>query len=258
MRMRTARLWFVSCLSIVVLGVSAACYFGRATDISRLTAQDLGFEFRTPYTEPDTGFNVGGVNSTDAIRELTSLNGIPIEDLEKQMRPGAPPDIYDSNASWPPDYGSHAGFLGDDEGLLEVLAADNASVVDELKLTHQELARPLLLIGYYAQHVNAEYDLHAQSVNEDSFPGAPMLGVRYGGCRLKIGVLSWGGTQWSPFRDETFTYSDVWAQNVRTGKTLRYSLLVPHMIERYGFYEGHGTSYRVDPRDIIELLELAD
>ena len=38
------------------------------------------------------------------------------------------------------------------------------------------------------------------------------------------------------------------------GKTLKFSPLVPMMVERYGFYEGHGTSYRVDPRDIVKVL----
>ena len=40
------------------------------------------------------------------------------------------------------------------------------------------------------------------------------------------------------------------------GKELKYSLLVPHMIERYGFYEGKGTPYRVEPKAIIDFLDL--
>jgi hypothetical protein len=34
-----------------------------------------------------------------------------------------------------------------------------------------------------------------------------------------------------------------------------YSLLVPEMIVRYGFYEGKGTPYRVDPRDVLEVFD---
>ena len=44
-------------------------------------------------------------------------------------------------------------------------------------------------------------------------------------------------------------------QNVVTGKRITFSLLVPHMIERYGFYEGKGTPYRVDPAQALEVLD---
>jgi len=27
------------------------------------------------------------------------------------------------------------------------------------------------------------------------------------------------------------------------------------MIDRYGFYEGKGTSYRVDPKQVVELFD---
>ena len=31
--------------------------------------------------------------------------------------------------------------------------------------------------------------------------------------------------------------------------------VVPDMIERYGFYEGKGTPYRVDPKKIVEVFD---
>ena len=44
-------------------------------------------------------------------------------------------------------------------------------------------------------------------------------------------------------------------ENLDNGKMLGYALLVPHMIERYGFYEGKGTPYRVDPRIVVEVFD---
>ena len=38
-------------------------------------------------------------------------------------------------------------------------------------------------------------------------------------------------------------------------KSIRYGLLVPFMVERYGFYEGKGTPYRVEPRQVIEVFD---
>jgi hypothetical protein len=66
--------------------------------------------------------------------------------------------------------------------------------------------------------------------------------------------MAWRGDQLSPFRDGTRTNCDVQLENLDNGKKLAYSLLVPHMIERYGFYEGRGTPYRVEPKDVIAVF----
>jgi hypothetical protein len=63
------------------------------------------------------------------------------------------------------------------------------------------------------------------------------------------------GTQPSPFRDGTNSGINVTVHNLVNGKKLRYSLLVPYMIERYGFYEGKGTPYRVKPREVVEVFD---
>src|SRR5947209_67959 len=77
-----------------------------------------------PKKDPRTGFVVGGKNATALVRVLTEVNGRSVADLEKDMRPGAASEV-----------GSDSGFLGRDEKLLDVLAADNKTVVDELGLT---------------------------------------------------------------------------------------------------------------------------
>src|SRR5262245_54957175 len=84
-----------------------------------------------PEKEP-TGFVIGGRNETSLIRGLTEIYGRRISDLEKDMRPGA--------------YATK-GFLGSQEPLLDVLAEDNRYVVDELRLSHQELAKHLRALG---------------------------------------------------------------------------------------------------------------
>jgi hypothetical protein len=185
-------------------------------------------------TDPETGFVTGGKNSTELIRRLTRINGRTIAELEADMRPGAKADV-----------GSTAGFLGQDEKLLEVLATDNAYVVDQLGLTHQELARhlrALVVLGKgtipkgWGQRKGREFE--------------------YSGRRFQIEIRGpYGGSQLSPFYDGTSTNWEVTTWNLDNGKRLWWSLLVPDMIERYGFYEGKGTSYRVAPRDILELCD---
>jgi hypothetical protein len=171
-----------------------------------------------------TGFRVGGKNPTALVAKLSMIAGRPIADLEEAMRPGGL---------------STAGFLGKEERLLDVLSADNRYVVDELKLTHQQLARPLLVLGAVAGR---------DAVTEPKE-------VTYQGRKFKIkGSPSRAFIQ-SPFEDGTRTNSEVLVENLANGKKVTFSLLVPLMIERYGFYEGKGTKYRVDPRVIVEVFD---
>src|SRR5262245_11966021 len=108
----------------------------KGADLSEFL--DLGAYYVKPVRpkkDPKTGFIVGGKNETALIRTLKEINGRSIADLEKDMRPGAK---------------SKSGFLGEDEKLLDVLAADNKYVVDEKGLTHQELAKHLHAMGSIA------------------------------------------------------------------------------------------------------------
>lgn len=213
------------------MSVSALCMAQEKTvDVSQIPPKDLGFSFVEPKKEM-SGFWVGGKNRTQLIKSLPSLNGQSIASLERRMQPGSTEGE-----------GSEAGFLGKDEDLLIVLARDNDFVLGKLGRTHQDIAKPLLLLGYYAQKHASDHEAE----------------VAYGKLRLRIKATRFKGYQLSPFRDGTKTDTDVTVENLATQKKLTYSLLVPHMIERYGFYEGEGTSYRVDPKSVAELLGWTD
>ena len=108
---------------------------GPPEDYTRVDPEKLGVKPVPPRKDPQTGFVVGGKNPTALIRKLTRIAGRTIASLEKDMRPGA---------------ASRAGFLGKDEKLLDVMAADNVYVVEELGLTHQALARHLRIVGAIA------------------------------------------------------------------------------------------------------------
>jgi hypothetical protein len=180
-----------------------------------------------PKKDPKTGFVVGGKNSTELIRGLEEINGRTIAELEMDMRPGAKSEV-----------GSNAGFLGPKEKLLDVLAADNQYVVDSLGLTHQKLAQHLHAMGTIALW---------KQTQEVQFT--------YRGRRFKVKAGPTSGTQPSPFRDGTNSGTNITVHNLDNGKKLEYALLVPYMIERYGFYEGKGTPYRVEARHVVSLFD---
>lgn len=190
-------------------------------DFTKQSFCQLGIEPVPAQKDSRTGFVVAGRNATEVVAKLSELNGRTIAELESEMRPGA---------------ASAKGFLGADEGLLAVLTEDNRYVVDELQLTHPDLA---LYLRAFAEI------------------GSPTNGKAfvYRGRRFKVTLRHFRGYQESPFHDGTKTNSEATIENLENGKSIDYSLLVPAMIERYGFYEGKGTPYRVDPARVVEVLD---
>jgi hypothetical protein len=219
---------FIASLAGLVLSAAAALPGpGQEApeDFTKVDPEKLGVKPVPASKDPRTGFVVGGKNATALIRKLTEIAGRKIASLEKDMRPGA---------------ASRAGFLGKDERLLDVLAMDNVYVVDELGLTHQELARHLRLIGAIALR-------HGINKGTREFT--------YHGRKYKVKIDCFRGYQDSPFEDGTKTNCNATLWNLTNGKQVHYSLLVPEMIARYGFYEGKGTPYRVEPRAVLEILD---
>ena len=208
----------------VLLVLSAVAGQGPAEDYTNTDPERLGVKLVSPKKDPKTGFVVGGKNPTSLLAKLTEIAGRPVGDLEEDMRPGRL---------------SSAGFLGEDERLLDVLAADNRYVVEELGLTHQQLARHLLLLGAVAQK---------EAVKEPKE-------IAYHGRKFKVRATLFKSSVKSPFEDGTRTNCEATVENLGNGKKLTYSLLVPQMIERYGFYEGKGTRYRVEPRAVLQVLD---
>jgi len=114
--------------------------------------------------------------------------------------------------------------------------------VDDRGLTHQELARAMHALGAVAMWQYAKNTSGTEVV--------------YRGRRFKTKAVRTRGTQPSPFLDGIESGDNVTIENVDTGKKVEHALLVPHLIERYGFYEGHGTRYRVEPAKILEVFDL--
>jgi hypothetical protein len=225
-------------MKLIASAVAVGCGFVFAAmldagepDFTKTPLKDLGVELVKSAKDEKTGLLVGGKNDTALIRNLTEISGRTIAALEKDMRPGAKSEV-----------GSRLGFLGKDEKLLDILAEDNDYVLGKLGLTHQELAKHLHIVGAIAEK-------HAKPADKEGFT------FQYHGRRYNVKFAVFRGIQHSPFYDDTKTNSEADVTNLTTGAKLKYSRLVPHMIERYGFYEGKGTPYRVDPRDIVMAFD---
>src|SRR5262249_57446904 len=106
-------------------------------------------------------------------------------------------------------------------------------------LEKQDIARPLLI---------------AAALGEKNRSNDKETLFRYQGQDHRLKMIRWKGSQFSPFYDQTHTSCDAELENLTAKKKLKYGLLVPQMIERYGFHEGKGTPYRVEPVEVLEVF----
>jgi hypothetical protein len=229
-----------------------------------------------------TGFRYGGVNTTETIRRLQSINGIPINELEEIMRP----EVFRNE-------GSIEGFLGHHESLLDVMAEDNDWVLGQ-KLTHQQLAKALksalwarftheardlwnefhkkmrsdetlrqlrrdyrdraALLLYFQE--NGAEDVYEEHIRDSSYNRIThVTEFTLHSRRFVSFSYSTMGVQHSPFRDDTAGSSEIMIVNLDNKECLECATLIPDLIERYGFYEGHGTPWRVSPQDIVRVFD---
>ena len=230
--MRTTIL-FLLCLASAQAALSAAP--------KDMTSFAKSWKLRHQWPEPrkdEGGFLLGGANSDETLRNLKAINGIPIEELEKRMRPGG----Y-----------SPVGFLGKDDHLIEVLRKDNDFVVDKKKSSHRKLALALEMMEDIGQKVSGQFADKA-------------VQFLFRGQRYEYSVRISDGFQANPFSksksfeegaDEELTTSGsgiVTLKNLTNGKQLTWSTMMPFLIQRYGFYEGEGTKFRLAPQKIFALL----
>lgn len=130
------------------------------------------------------------------------------------------------------------GFLGTDaRNLVDILTADEGGVA-RLGLTHQEMARRMIALR----------DAGAAGLGE--FIDVPP--------HFEVRVDSVRGRLPCPFGDPgIFPKTNTTVRNTRSGRELTYTDLHIHMIGAHGFYEGRGSQFRLEPRDLAEVLEVS-
>lgn len=240
---------YTNYLTILYFLSTIGCPSSSGQDLSSIEKQEGASQQRSTFDLKDEtdyvpiaaaqdsgGMRIAAGKDSDSIRELKSINGLPISEIEKLMRP--------KNKD---ERSSKVGFLGPEENLIGLLVADN-DFVHSQGLTHRELAIPRSqLFGKARQNWT------------ESPPGSSRYTATFAhaGKNWGVAIAVTDGLQYAPFNDGARASADFVITNLDNGKSLRVAELVPIMIEKYGFYEGHGTMYRVPPQKIIELLEIA-
>ncbi len=148
-----------------------------------------------------------------------------------------PPHLDEVEQRMRSQSGPHGYLEGDPRPLVVVLNEDE-KVVKAAGLTHQKIAERLSRLTEAAEHAL----------------GDPVLVDG----RFRVKVESARGKIPCPWAHPgLYPKTHVLLERTDTGETLRWSHLAVHMIEAHGFYQGRRSPYRLDPRKLIEILDLA-
>ncbi|RKX76736.1 MAG: hypothetical protein DRP87_11105 [Spirochaetes bacterium] len=129
------------------------------------------------------------------------------------------------------------GFLGDDtRNLVDILIEDNAEV-KKLGVTHRRISDKMRELRENGLSGLGEY------INV-----SPHFEVKVEDARGKLPC---------PFEHPgLFPKINTTVRNLEKNKEIIYTDLNIHLIEAHGFYEGRGAKYRLEPAELVDILEV--
>lgn len=129
------------------------------------------------------------------------------------------------------------GFLGNDSrNLTDILLAD-AKTLEQAGITKEALADKMQMLT----DLGAEGFGRPTTVDE----------------RFDVEVEGYKGKLPCPFQDNVNVEKrQTLVKRLDTGVIIRWTDLSIHMIREHGFFEGHGSIYRLDPVELARFLQM--
>ena len=132
---------------------------------------------------------------------------------------------------------SRIGFLGHDTRKLVDIMLEDGQTVTGLGFNHRDLAEAMAAIT---------------DTGREAF-GNPVTARDF----LEVIVEDSRGMMACPFGHKgMYPKENTYVANIKTGEKIGWTALNIHMIWDHGFYEGLGSPFRVEPLDLIRVLEL--
>ena len=132
---------------------------------------------------------------------------------------------------------SSEGFLGTDTRPVNEIIADDLQTIENLGITKERLVSVLKDI-----YEKAKNSLGAEIII------APNTIVRFYESMGRIP---------SPFKgDGVFEKGEAVVTDKNSGKTSIITALSINLIEKHDFFQGKGSRYRVDPAEIVQILNI--
>jgi hypothetical protein len=215
-------------------------------------------------------------------RELIE-KGIPLDRLEKRLRPELGLEDWDVERSQHDGFGdySHEGFLGVDEDLLDVVH-DDWKVVERYGTTHQEIAKALAKAIKTKKMPNPEYaiqhDLMTAGLQEcpwecqGDYQRGNGLILIYNAQKtsqqdlMAVTMSAMMGDRRGKMEEEMAGRNEAMVSFFQSipkdtgGLTDRIAVVTelhPHLIGEHYFFEGKQSPYRAEPEVLIPALNLA-
>jgi hypothetical protein len=129
------------------------------------------------------------------------------------------------------------GFLGaDTRNLIDILTEDEADV-QRLNLDHSTIAKKMHSLFMKGKEGLGEF-----------VPVPPCFRVRVESIRGKLPC---------PFEHPgLYRKINITVKNLNLNKEITYTALGLHLIEAHGFYGGRGSPYRLNPKELAQILEI--
>ncbi len=222
-------------VSVGRLGVEGIRLIGPIEDVPG----DIVGQAEEAFDDPSTGFMYGGVNPTERIRSLRTLNGYPIATIEEAMPEGSGP-------------------------LIEVMANNNDWVLSH-GLTHQQLAQDLNYARWVSANTEAVEDSNPeryfQRRGAGDFYDQEIANTEFGNLGDVHEFVLYGQrfititsdrhvAQGSPFRDGLRGSRKIMVVNMDARKLVVFDEILSDLIGRYGVYN------EIPPQQIAEVFGL--
>lgn len=129
------------------------------------------------------------------------------------------------------------GFLGTDaRNLIDILVEDDA-LVKRMNLDHQSIAQRMIELR----------DAGLRGLG-NFISVEPHYEIRVDSVRGKLPC---------PFGDPgVFPKTNTVVRNLENNREITYTDLNIHMIMAHGFYEGRGSPFRLEPDDLVHILDI--
>lgn len=142
--------------------------------------------------------------------------------------------IYDN---FKPGKITKEGFLGDDTRHIHDIIEEDMHVLDRLKVSKEQIADRL---QYFIEEGKKGLETPVD------------LGDFTTQVIWRRGMLP------SPFGDPKRLYHKIVATvfNKKLNKEITYTQLNVHLIRDHGFFEGKGSVFRLEPEDVVKILDI--
>lgn len=146
-----------------------------------------------------------------------------------------PPRIEKAERRMAPGIITRDGLLGQDSRQLEEIIEEDENQVNRLRLTHSRIARRM---EYFTKE--GRKGLGTPITVDETYT---------------VKVEEWRGLLPCPWDDgHAARKGYVEVTNEELGETISWTPLNIHMIREHGFYQGKGSTYRIEPEDVKRIL----